>query len=145
MLALTDDFAAAVLAPGTGKGDRQKVPDQLRAKATPEADALRGRAELGMRLLDRELVRLDPPRDEDLAEAYRTLRRLHGEAFGWEPPDVPGLERLGTTRMRQYVRAWINEWDLVRLDPEYSPESVARQVSGNYDEDPDLGEVEQSG
>jgi hypothetical protein len=23
--------------------------------------------------------------------------------------------------MRQYVRAWINEWDLVRLDPEFTP------------------------
>ena len=28
--------------------------------------------------------------------------------------------------MRQYVRAWINEWDLRRLDPGYQPEiSVA--------------------
>jgi hypothetical protein len=140
VLALTDDFSAAVLAK-TGKGDRDKVPDQLRGKATPEADILRGRAELGMRLLDRELLRLDPPRDEDLAEAYRTLRRLHGEAFHWDPPDVPGLERLGTTRMRQYVRAWINEWDLVRLNPDYSPDTVTRQVGSSYAEDPDLGDT----
>jgi hypothetical protein len=27
--------------------------------------------------------------------------------------------------MRQYVRAWINEWDLRRLDPSYQPEITA--------------------
>jgi hypothetical protein len=26
-------------------------------------------------------------------------------------------------RMRQYVRAWINEWDLVRLDPQFRPQT----------------------
>lgn len=141
VLAMTDDYAAANLA-ATGKGDREKVPDLLRGRATPEADVLRGRAELGMRLIEREMLRLEPPREDDLAEAYQQLRRLHGEAFGWDPPDVPGLERLGTTRMRQYVRAWINEWDLVRLDPEYAPATVVREVGGGYAEDPDLGEAE---
>ena len=144
VLAMTDDFAAAVLA-ATGKGDRDKVPELLRGKATPEADILRGRAEIGMRLIDREMLRLEPPREEDLAEAYQQLRRLHGEAFGWEPPDVPGLERLGTTRMRQYVRAWINEWDLVRLDPEYAPATAVREIGGGYAEDPDLGDAESTG
>ena len=30
--------------------------------------------------------------------------------------------------MRQYVRAWINEWDLRRLDPSYSPEIAVSDV-----------------
>ena len=55
---------------------------------------------------------------------------------------MAGLERLGTTRMRQYVRAWINEWDLVRLDPEFTPRSevVDHALDGatTYREDPDL-------
>lgn len=144
VLAMTDDFAAAVLSPA-GKGDREKLPDLLRGKATPEADMLRGRAEIGMRLIEREMLRLEPPREEDLAAAYQQLRRLHGEAFDWNPPDVPGLERLGTTRMRQYVRAWINEWDLVRLDPEYGPTTVVRDVASNYIEDPDLRDEEPTG
>jgi hypothetical protein len=54
------------------------------------------------------------------------------------PPEVPGLERLGVTRMRQYVRAWINEWDLVRLDPAYRPQTEAVEVVSDYREDPDL-------
>jgi hypothetical protein len=144
VLAMTDDFAAAVLA-ASGKGDREKLPELLRSKATPDADILRGRVEVGMRLIEREMLRLEPPRDEDLAEAYQQLRRLHGEAFGWEPPDVPGLERLGTTRMRQYVRAWINEWDLVRLDPDYTPSTAVRELGSDYREDPDLREVEPAG
>jgi hypothetical protein len=98
-----------------------------------------------MRLIEREMLRLEPPRDEDLAEAYQQLRRLHGEAFEWDPPDVPGLERLGTTRMRQYVRAWINEWDLVRLDPDYAPSTAVRELGSDYREDPDLREVEPAG
>ncbi|HEY2960075.1 MAG TPA: hypothetical protein VGM21_17995, partial [Actinomycetota bacterium] len=52
------------------------------------------------------------------------------------------LERLAATRMRQYVRAWINEWDLVRLDPEFTPATeVVGETVGTalaYQEDADL-------
>lgn len=44
------------------------------------------------------------------------------------------LERLGATRMRQYVRAWINEWDLVRLHPDYQPATEVVDVPGDYRE-----------
>ena len=40
--------------------------------------------------------------------------------------------------MRQYVRAWINEWDLVRLDPGYRPETEMVDVPSDYREDPQL-------
>ena len=53
-------------------------------------------------------------------------------------PDVVGLERLGATRMRQYVRAWINEWDLVRLDPAFRAQTVAVEIVSDYREDSDL-------
>jgi len=74
------------------------------------------------------------PDEAELDRAYRILRQLHGTAYGWQPPDVSGLERLGATRMRQYVRAWINEWDLVRLDPDYQPATEVVQVAGDYSE-----------
>ena len=61
-----------------------------------------------------------------------------GLAYDWSPPDVPGLERLGATRMRQYVRAWINAWDLVRLDPSFVPSTEVVEVVGSYDEDAEL-------
>jgi hypothetical protein len=40
--------------------------------------------------------------------------------------------------MRQYVRTWINEWDLLRLDPAYRPETELVDMSSDYREDPDL-------
>ena len=135
VFAMTDDFEAAVL---TDRNDRELVPAKVRGKETPEAGALAAAAELGMRIIDRETHLLTPPDDVELKQAYDRLRALHGQAFGWQPPDVTGLERLGATRMRQYVRAWINEWDLVRLDPQYRPETESFEVRADYREDPDL-------
>ena len=40
--------------------------------------------------------------------------------------------------MRQYVRRWINEWDLLRLYPDYRPSIVADRFEVDYAEDPDL-------
>jgi len=135
VFAMTDDFEAAVI---TGRNDRELVPAKLRLKDTPEADALAKAAQSGMRIIDRETHLLTPPDEVELKQAYTRLRELHGRAFDWQPPDVTGLERLGATRMRQYVRAWINEWDLVRLDPEYRPEIEMVDVLSDYREDPDL-------
>jgi hypothetical protein len=135
VLAMTDDYEAAVL---SGKGDRERVPQRLRDKQRPEWDEVAALAEDGMRHIERDLVLLSPPDDEELDRAYGLLKRLHGEAFDWSPPDVAGLERLGATRMRQYVRAWINEWDLIRLDPGYRPQTEVLDVSTDYREDADV-------
>jgi hypothetical protein len=129
--AMTDDFEAAVLA---GKNDRASLPDRLRDKHTAEYDEIAHLAEVGMRHIERDLLALVPPDETELDRAYQTLRRLHGDAYDWDPPDVVGLERLGATRMRQYVRAWINEWDLVRLDPDYRPATEVVDVPGDYRE-----------
>lgn len=135
VFAMTDDFEAAVI---TGRNDRETVPAKLRAKDTPEAAALAAAAELGMRIIDRETHLVTPPDEAELKQAYERLREMHGRAFDWQPPDVSGLERLGATRMRQYVRAWINEWDLVRLYPGYRPEIDIIDVPTDYREDPAL-------
>jgi RimJ/RimL family protein N-acetyltransferase len=135
VLAMTDDFEAAVI---TGRRDREVVPEKLNAKGTPEATAIATGAQRGMRIIDREMRLITPPDEAELDQAYARLKDLHGEVFGWQPPDVEGLERLGATRMRQYVRAWINEWDLLRLDPEYRPETEVAEIRSDYREDLDL-------
>jgi hypothetical protein len=81
------------------------------------------------------MLLLEPPDNDELDRAYAALKKLHGDAFGWSPPDVPGLERLGATRMRQYVRSWINEWDLVRLDPAFRPQTEVVTIASDYRED----------
>ncbi|HVA60406.1 MAG TPA: BREX system ATP-binding domain-containing protein [Mycobacteriales bacterium] len=136
VLAMTDDFEAAVL---SGKDDRGQVPAKLRGRETPEWDETATLAEAGMRHIDRDMLLLSPPDRGELDRAYSTIKQLHAAAFGWSPPDVSGLERLGATRMRQYVRAWINEWDLIRLDPGYQPQSEAIQIASDYREDEALG------
>lgn len=135
VFAMTDDFEEAVL---TGKNDRADIPARLRAKQTPEWDETATLAEAGMRHIQHDMLQLEPPDDVELDRAYAALKRLHADAFGWSPPDVAGLERLGATRMRQYVRAWINEWDLVRLDPAFQPQTLAVDIASNYAEDADL-------
>lgn len=132
VLALTDDFEAAVL---TGKDDRVLVPRKLRDKQTAEWTETAALADKGIRHLSRDLLLLDPPDAAELDRAYAVLKDLHGSAYDWSPPDVPGLEQLGATRMRQYVRAWINAWDLVRLDPSYTPDTEVVEVRSSYDED----------
>lgn len=135
--AMTDDFEAAVL---TGKGDRDALPTKLRDKQTEEYAEMASLAEVGMRHIERNTISLVPADEAELDRVYRTLRALHGAAYRWAPPDIAGLERLGATRMRQYVRAWINEWDLIRLDPDYSPATEVIEVASDYREDPDLTE-----
>ena len=76
--------------------------------------------------------------DEVESRPEASQHDLHGSVFGWRPPDVVGLERLGATRMRQYIRAWINEWDLLRLDPGYRPDTEILDVASDYREAPDL-------
>lgn len=134
---ITDDFEAAVL---IGKNDREALPRKLRDKQTEEYDETAALAEKGMRHIERDVVALVPPDEAELERAYRTLRRLHAGAYDWEPPDVAGLEKLGATRMRQYVRAWINEWDLVRLDPKYQPITDVVDLPGDYREVPELND-----
>jgi len=135
VLAMTDDFDAAVL---TERNDRDVVPAKLRAKQQPQWDEIAARAGSGMRLIERDMVLLQQPDAAELERTYRQLKALHSEAFEWDAPDVAGLERLGATRMRQYVRAWINEWDLVRLDPSYHPQTEVAPLTVSYDEQPDL-------
>ncbi|MDQ3617062.1 MAG: DUF2791 family P-loop domain-containing protein [Actinomycetota bacterium] len=135
--AITDDFDAAVL---TGKKDRQNLPTRLRDKQTEEYAEMAGLAETGMRHIERDILHLAPPDAAELECAYLAVRRLHGNAYGWEPPDVPGLEQLGATRMRQHVRAWINEWDLVRLEPDYQPSTETVDVVGDYREIDELSD-----
>ncbi|CAN5864985.1 DUF2791 family P-loop domain-containing protein [soil metagenome] len=131
VLAMTSDFEAAVL---SARNDQEMVPDKLRSRQTPESDAMADQAEQGMRIIEREMVRLSPPDDAELDRTYLQLKRIHAEAYGWDPPQVAGLERLRATRIRQHVRAWINEWDLVRLDAAFVPETEAVEIAVNYSE-----------
>jgi hypothetical protein len=112
--AITDDFSLAVL---QEKGDRGTVGAKLRAKGTDEYLNLAGRADTGMRLIEREALTLQPPDEATLRDTYGRLKEIHGKAYGWDPPEIPWAASAVTRRMRSYIRRWVNEWDLRRLYP----------------------------
>jgi hypothetical protein len=133
--AITTDFDAAVL---QDKGDLERVPGKLKASGV-EADArLAGQAEQGMRMIVREPLRLRGPDRAILERTREEVRALHARAFAWDPPDLGGGEQLSTTRIRQYVRRWINEWDLKRLYPDYAPDTIVAELPVQYTEQPEL-------
>lgn len=138
VLTTVNDFDAQVL---VGKNDVELVPKRLRMKGTAEHDLLATTAEVGMRIMERDQVKLQPPDRDALDRTYARLKEVHAEAFGWEPPDVEGLERLPSNRMRQYVRAWITGWDLCRIDPSYQPDLAASEIVMDFTTDADLDPV----
>jgi len=132
---ITDDFQAGVL---QGKGDRDAVGPKLQSKGTTEFMALAACAEAGMRIIEREAVALLPPNPSTLKHTYDQLREIHGDAYGWSPPDVSYPEWAVHRKMRSYVRRWINEWDLKRLFPDEEQEIEERVLKPDYTEDKDL-------
>ena len=140
--AITTDFDAAVL---QEKGDLERIPGKLRASGADADAKLASQAEHGMRMIAREPLRLRGPDRVMLERTRLEIRALHARAFGWDPPDTGTGEQLSTTRMRQYVRRWINEWDLTRLYPEYAPEMVAADVQVQYTEQAELEATDDTG
>jgi len=136
--AITEDFQSIIL---EGNDDFEKVPGRLRAKGTEGDLLLASQAERGMRVIQNEAIRLKSPDTEALNQTYEKIRAIHAKAYEWTPSQVPTIQRMTTTRMRQYVKGWITEWDLKRLDKGYSPEIEVEQLKQDYTEDKEL-EVE---
>jgi hypothetical protein len=134
--AITDDFSLAVL---QEKSDRDIVAKKLRAKDTDEYITLAGRAETGMRLIEREALTLLPPDEATLTNTYRRLKEIHAKAYDWDPPEIPTNVTSISRRMRSYVRRWVNEWDLKRLYPgaEICTEDE-QEIKPTYEEDESL-------
>lgn len=138
---ITPAFQSIILEGPGSKDDLEKVPNRLRAKGTEGDLLLASQAERGMRVIQNESIRLKPPDSIGLDQTLGKVRSIHAKAYDWNPPPVPFIERLGSTRMRQYVRGWITEWDLKRLDPGYNPKIEVAKLEQDYTEDKNL-EVE---
>jgi hypothetical protein len=136
VLTVSEDFDSAVL---DQKGDPEQAPNRLRARAAPGDEELADRAERGIRYLRREnTLRLEPPGEQRLSEINDRIRELHAAAYDWTPPQLSVERREGTRAMRQYIRRWINEWDLRRLDPSYRPDIMIEPLGPDYGEDTNL-------
>ena len=133
--AITTDFTEAVL---EQRNDLTVIPERYRARGTPADTQLAQRAERGMRTLSRETVRLTAPSKPAIDRTRQQVHAIHAQAYDWQPPPLGSYERLTTTSMRQYVRRWINEWDLQRLYPGYAVDTIVGELTMDYSEDLDL-------
>ena len=132
VIALTDDFQSAIL---EDKGDREKIPSKLREGRSETDVLLADQAEAGMRLIESERARLVGPYDRMIEETQEKVRAIHASAYHWVPPTIPSVERLSSTRMREYVKGWITEWDLKRLAPQESVDLEVTPMRPSYTED----------
>ena len=135
VLAITTDFEEMIL---HEREDLDKVPGKLRARASETDLLLASQAERGMRIIQCGRAPLKAPDPTVLDRTYEKVRSIHAQAYGWEPPPVSSVERLGGTRMREYVKGWITKWDLKRLDPGYKVEIEVTELKQDYTEDPNL-------
>ncbi len=110
--AITDDFATAVI---NARLDSEKLPERLALKGRDVEAAL---ALGGIRHIERTVLqhRLLPPSPDDLAICHGKVRRLYSDAYAWPAPPLPPGERTSSRIMRQYIKGWITQWDLRRLD-----------------------------
>ena len=134
--AVTVDFAAAVISADGKEKDRDYVEPKLAEKH----GYLVSSAKTGMRLLERECLPLNPLTDDDIRGTLETLREIYGDAYEWDAPLLPERARgAGHQQLMRYnVRAAINEWDLLRLDPDAKPETQSDEFRPVYVENRDL-------
>jgi len=124
--AITDDFATAVI---NARLDSEKLPERLALKGRDAEAAL---ALAGIHHIERTVLqhRLLPPTLDDLAACHDKVQRLYSDAYAWPAPPLPPGERTSSRTMRQYIKGWITQWDLRRLDG-----SEIRLISGSIASD----------
>ena len=134
--AITDDFVAAVI---NARLDTEKVPERLTLKGRAADAAL---ALSGIRHIERTVLqhRLLPPTPDDLAACHDKVQRLYSAAYDWPAPLLPPAERTSSRTMRQYIKGWITQWDLLRLFGGIGGALVDDRIASNYTEDVNLGE-----
>jgi hypothetical protein len=130
---ITKDYSSQVLR--GRKDDLHTIPARL--ESTPDAPHITN-AETGMKAIERHALDLRPPTKEQVNEIGARARELYIAAYNWEAPPLDSVREYSlSTGLRQYLRAWINAWDLRRL---YGIEAdiVVEQVQLSYEEDTDL-------
>ena len=133
--AITDDFATAVI---NARLDSEKLPERLtlKGRAAEAALALSGIHHIECTVLRHRLL---PPTLGDLAACHDKVLRLYSAAYNWSAPPLPPAERTSSRTMRQYIKGWITQWDLLRLDGG-DVVLVSGSIASNYTEDATLAE-----
>ncbi|MHB9035027.1 MAG: BREX system ATP-binding domain-containing protein [Armatimonadota bacterium] len=137
VFSITDDFWTAA---DSEKRDSE-IPEWLRERGRSGDVELARDAEAGMKLLKRSKS-LRSAKREEFAELKERVRELHSRAFGWKAPPARERETLASRSIREHVKSWIAEWDMMLLYPDYRSHIVVDEVVPDYSEDSDLSKEE---
>lgn len=130
---ITKDYVGQVL--HGRKKDWEKIPEKL---AGGKEESYIAAAKLGMRIIERQGIDLHAPTPGQMEEIFQEARTLYSKAYNWNAPELEKRrEYSSSTGMREYLRSWINSWDLLRLY-EYKSDIVAEKIEISYEEDADL-------
>jgi len=135
VIAMTDDFQSAVL---EERKDREKIQTAIQEVEPSESDGahvLLHQALQGIQTIEQERWPLVYPHERMVDDTYQKIRTIHGSAYNWNPPSVSTVEHLSSTRMREYVRGWITEWDLKRLFSQGTVNIEVNALKQTYTED----------
>jgi hypothetical protein len=132
--AITDDFVAAVI---EHRQDTERLSERLLLKGREQESLM---AVAAIRHIEDVVQRhrLPLPGLEELARDCRRLREIYASAYDWPAPELAPGERTATRTMRQYIKAWITQWDMQRLG-DGGGAIVEDTVRNNYEEDEGLG------
>ena len=134
--AITDDFVSAVI---DARHDEEKLPDRLELKGGLQ-QALSVRTAIGHLGATVRRHRLRTPGHEELVRLCERLRQIYTDAYDWPAPALPPMERTATRTIRQYIKSWIAQWDMLRLTGQ-TVTIVEQALAVDYDEDVTLGEL----
>ena len=130
---ITNDYAGQVL--HGRKNDRTNIPARLQGTKNEEFSVA---ADMGMKTIETRTAKLSPPTQSQMLDVYQKVRRIYSSAYSWEAPEIEDRrEYSASTGMRQYIRSWINTWDLRRLY-NYTAENIVEDLPMRYEEDTDF-------
>ena len=131
---ITNDYTGQVLY--GRKNDLEMVPARM---AGTRDEELLAAADTGMKVIKSKGSELRPPTRAQVDAIQQQVRALYAAAYDWQPPAEIGEAReyAASTGMRQYVRSWINAWDLRRLY-RVNADLIVETVVPSYEEDTDL-------
>ena len=108
----------------------------LKGRAAEAVLALAGIRHIEQTVLQHRLL---PPTLGDLAACHDKVLRMYSAAYTWPAPPLPPAERTSSRTMRQYIKGWITQWDLLRLVGG-SVVLFDGSIATNYTEDATLAE-----
>jgi len=131
VLAVTEGYESEVL--DSDRDDEGKILGKLRAGVRDEDMLLASQAEKGMRKI-REIKRISSilATITDIEGVYNKVKDIYAQAYEWDPPDVYRENPVWT--IRQHIKHWINDWDLRRLYPDYSPKIQVTELKQDLSE-----------